>query len=97
MGGVEEWDWQKTNTRHVPGIQPADVKDLIEKNAKIIILSRGVQDRLQVSEETKKLIADIEKDGQVQFFIENTRIAVNHYNQLASENKPVGALIHSTC
>jgi hypothetical protein len=24
-GGAREWDWRETGTRHVPGIQPADV------------------------------------------------------------------------
>jgi hypothetical protein len=26
-GGGREWNWRKTNTGHVPGIQPADVQD----------------------------------------------------------------------
>jgi hypothetical protein len=29
-GGAREWDWRETGTRHVPGIQPADVQELIE-------------------------------------------------------------------
>ena len=30
-GGAREWDWRETGTRHVPGIQPADVRELIER------------------------------------------------------------------
>jgi hypothetical protein len=33
-GGAREWDWRETGTRHVPGIQPADVQELIEHGAK---------------------------------------------------------------
>src|SRR4029077_14646613 len=33
-GGAREWDWRDTGTRHVPGIQPADVQELIEHGAK---------------------------------------------------------------
>jgi hypothetical protein len=29
-GGGREWDWTETNTGHVPGIQPADVEELLE-------------------------------------------------------------------
>ena len=27
-GGSREWDWNESVTRHVPGIQPADVEEL---------------------------------------------------------------------
>ncbi|HNG96476.1 MAG TPA: hypothetical protein PLB32_26980, partial [Acidobacteriota bacterium] len=28
-GGGREWDWNETGTRHVPGIQPTDVQELL--------------------------------------------------------------------
>jgi hypothetical protein len=28
-GGGREWDWNETGTRHSPGIQPADVEELL--------------------------------------------------------------------
>jgi hypothetical protein len=40
-GGAREWDWRETGTRHVPGIQPADVQELIEQGARIVVLSKG--------------------------------------------------------
>ena len=40
-GGAREWDWRDTGTRHVPGIQPADVRELIEHGAKAVVLSKG--------------------------------------------------------
>jgi len=41
-GGAREWDWRETGTRHVPGIQPADVQELIERGARTVVLSKGV-------------------------------------------------------
>jgi len=41
-GGAREWDWRETGTRHVPGIQPADVRELIEHGAKAVVLSKGI-------------------------------------------------------
>ena len=29
-GGSREWDWRETGTEHVPGIQPADVQELLD-------------------------------------------------------------------
>ena len=29
-GGGREWDWRETETHHVPGIQPWDVKELLD-------------------------------------------------------------------
>ena len=40
-GGSREWDWNETGTRHVPGIQPSDVEELLEHGATVVVLSRG--------------------------------------------------------
>ena len=42
-GGAREWDWRETGTRHVPGIQPADVQELIEHGAKAVVLTKGIR------------------------------------------------------
>jgi hypothetical protein len=47
-GGGREWDWRETGTRHVPGIQPADVAELLDHGAEVVVLSKGVLERLQV-------------------------------------------------
>ena len=47
-GGGREWDWSETGTQHVPGIQPADVEELLEQGATVIVLSRGMQLRLRM-------------------------------------------------
>jgi hypothetical protein len=91
-GGGREWDWGETGTRHVPGIQPADVTELLERGARVIVLSRGMQERLQTCPET---LALLEERG-VEVHVAETTEAVRLYNELAV-SQPVGALLHSTC
>lgn len=91
-GGSREWDWNETGTHHQPGIQPADVEELLKKNAQIVILSKGFHERLQVCDET----TDFLTESEITFYILETGKAVEKYNDIRRE-KPVGALIHSTC
>lgn len=91
-GGSCEWDWKKSGTHHSPGIQPQDVHFLLDKGAEIIILSKGRYNRLKTSEQTLSLL----EQKSIPYFIFHTEKAVEKYNQLAKQ-KPVGALIHSTC
>lgn len=90
--GSEKWDWKRTNTHHRPGIQIADVKDLIDK-ADIFVLSLGMDHMLEVMSETISFL--IEKNKEV--FLLQTPEAVNKYNELAQQGKSVAALIHATC
>jgi hypothetical protein len=39
-GGARAWDWNETGTRHVPGIQPADVEELLTHGARVVVLSK---------------------------------------------------------
>lgn len=91
-GGSRAWDWTETGTQHVPGIQPADVEELLEHNAQIIILSKGINERLQTSAETIEFL----EDEGCTYHIIQTEKAVEKYNRLC-DNEQVGALIHSTC
>ncbi len=91
-GGSREWDWNETGTHHNPGIQPADVEELITKGAQVVVLSEGFYKRLGVCEET----TDFLKEKGVTFYILETEDAVEKYNVIREE-KPAGALIHSTC
>ena len=91
-GGAREWDWRETGTRHVPGIQPADVQELIEHGARTVVLSKGVWERLQVCPETLEVLP--ENDIQVEVL--QTEAAVERFNELR-ENIAVGGLFHSTC
>lgn len=92
-GGGSEWDWTETGTHHVPGIQPADVRELIEHGAKVIVLSRGQLRRLKTCPETLDLLED---EGIV-VHVEETRLAADRYNELAEAGEAVGGLFHSTC
>ncbi len=91
-GGARAWDWRKTGTHHKPGIQQADVEELIERGAVAVVLSKGIWERLQVCPETLELLAET----GVEVDVLQTEAAVERFNELR-ESVPVGALIHSTC
>ena len=91
-GGARAWDWNETGTSHRPGIQPADVRELLENGATTVVLSRGMNERLQVMEETLSLL----DEWGVTVHVLQTEEAVKKYNELRRE-ETVGALIHSTC
>jgi len=91
-GGGREWDWTETGTHHEPGIQPADVAEILEHGAETVVLSRGVYERLRTCRETLDLLA---RKG-VAVEVLQTERAVERYNALA-ETGPVGGLFHSTC
>jgi hypothetical protein len=91
-GGSREWDWSETGTDHVPGIQPADVEELLEHGAKVVVLSQGIYERLQVCSET----FDMLKQRGVGFYMLQTEQAVELYNKLR-EKEAVAGLFHSTC
>ncbi len=91
-GGAREWDWRETGTRHVPGIQPADVEELLERGATEVVLSKGVYKRLRVCPETLELL----ERRSIPVHVLPTPEAVERYNELCGE-RAVGALIHTTC
>lgn len=92
-GGGREWDWRETNTHHKPGIQPADVQELLDQGSKTIVLSRGMLLMLQTCPETLDLL----EQKQINIHVEETKTAAEIYNDLASRGEPVGGLFHSTC
>jgi hypothetical protein len=92
-GGAREWDWNETGTSHRPGIQPVDVEELIEHGAETVILSKGINERLQVKPET---LAALEEQN-VAVDVLQTEQAVERYNALQAKGEAVGGLFHSTC
>ena len=92
-GGAREWDWSETSTSHEPGIQPADVEELLDRGATVVVLSRGFEERLQVRRETLRKL----EERKVPVYVERTGEAVRLYNELSKKNEKVGALVHSTC
>jgi len=55
-GGAREWDWNETGTRHSPGIQPADVQELLSRGASVVVLGVGMLGRLKVQRETLEML-----------------------------------------
>jgi hypothetical protein len=58
-GGGREWDWSETGTRRSPGIQLEDLEEFLEQGATTIVLSRGMELRLQVGPRTLKPVPQI--------------------------------------
>jgi len=92
-GGGRPWDWNETGTRHAPGIQPADVAELLEHGCEEIVLSKGMYERLQTDAQTIEYL----KQRGVKCHIEETKAAVDVYNELAERGINVGGLFHCTC
>jgi hypothetical protein len=65
---------------------------LLEKGSKVVVLTRGMQLRLQTCPETLQLL----REKGISVHVEETRAAAELYNKL-TENKLVGGLFHSTC
>jgi hypothetical protein len=91
-GGARAWDWNETGTRHEPGIQPADVEELLERGTTAVVLSKGFYGRLGVTPEALRML----EDRGVAAHVRQTEEAIEFYNELR-ETQKVGALIHSTC
>ena len=92
-GGGREWDWSETNTHHSPGIQPADVDELVKNGCEAVVLSRGMLLQLLTCEETLSLL----QERGISVHVAETKEAAEIYNDLASKGIAVGGLFHSTC
>ncbi len=91
-GGAREWNWNETGTRHSPGVQLADVQELLDRGASVIILSSGQLGRLRIASGTRRALEEL----GIEYHVLETRKAIDLYQQLRRE-RGVGALIHSTC
>ncbi|WP_436529487.1 Mth938-like domain-containing protein [Actinoplanes sp. HUAS TT8] len=91
-GGGRPWNWNETGTQHDPGIQPADVAELLDNGATTVVLSRGMDLVLQVDPATLALL----RERDVEVHVAGTEDAVRIYNELAATTQ-VGGLFHSTC
>jgi hypothetical protein len=91
-GGAREWDWTETGTSHSPGIQFEDIRELIEHGATVVVLSQGMNGRLQVAPGTLDRLKQLGIDVHVL----PSKEAVDLYNRLR-ESEAVAALVHSTC
>jgi hypothetical protein len=78
---------------HKPGIQIADLEELIENGAEEVVLSRGMLLVLQTCPETLDYLEQLD----IAHHVEETTEAVRIYNELAQNGALVGGLFHSTC
>jgi hypothetical protein len=92
-GGAREWDWNETGTRHEPGIQPADLDELLTFDPDVVVLSRGRELRLHTQAETIAIL----KQKDMELVHAETSEAISRYNELAESGRRVAALLHSTC
>jgi len=91
-GGSRERNWRETQTSHRPGIQIADVQELLDHGANVVVLSRGMAECLHVTRETLAFL----KERQITVHVLPTKEAAALYNKLA-ETEPVAGLFHTTC
>lgn len=92
-GGGREWDWRETGTRHQPGVQQGDVEECVKAGAVEIVLSRGMDLKLGVPDDTVRWL---ENQG-IKVHVAETRQAVEIYNRLVGDGVKVGGCFHSTC
>lgn len=92
-GGSRAWDWNETGTRHAPGVQLADVEELLEHGARSVVVGRGMHGRLEVPPETRQAL---ERRG-IPLHDALTPAAVETYHRLRERTPEVGALLHTTC
>jgi hypothetical protein len=91
-GGARSWNWTETGTEHVPGVQLADVEELLEHGAEVVVLSLGVYGRLRAQEDTLEALAE----KGITTHVHKTNAAKKLYNQLCKDTA-VGGLFHTTC
>ena len=91
--GAKSWDWNLTGTNHDPGIQPTDIKEILDQNVEVMVLSRGMELKMNVCPETEDLL----KSQQIVYYLKETKEAVELFNRLSQEGKRVGGIFHSTC
>jgi hypothetical protein len=91
-GGGRAWDWAETGIRHSPGIQPADVEELLVHGATTVVLSQGMNKQLRVHPDTCRYL----EEHSITVHMAETREAVKIYNDLI-DGTLVAGLFHSTC
>lgn len=88
-----EWDWESSNTHHIPGVQTVDVQRLLDNGARTIVLALGFESALQVDPKTRDFLCD----KNIVNYALPTPDAIVKYKQLCSEGHDPGMLLHTTC
>ncbi|XP_068440758.1 mth938 domain-containing protein [Clinocottus analis] len=92
-GGSRAWDWRETGTNHSPGVQPADLEEVLKNGIDLLVIGRGMNEALQVPSATLDFVMQKGVDVRVL----QTEKAVAEYNKLAGQGAKVGGVFHSTC
>ncbi|KAM6945935.1 mth938 domain-containing protein [Aplochiton taeniatus] len=92
-GGSRAWDWRETGTNHCPGVQAADLEEVLKKGVDTLVIGRGMNEILQVPAST----LDFVKQHGVDVRVLQTEKAVAEYNILVGQGAKVGGVFHSTC
>lgn len=103
--GYIKWDWKDETVfvdSHNPGISTNAVKYLIDKDCKVIIITKGYGNQtytcdgyLKTNESVLKYIK--KKNANIAVYHLKTENAVQLWNTLLNRNIKVGMLLHSTC
>ncbi|KAI3354541.1 hypothetical protein L3Q82_019045, partial [Scortum barcoo] len=80
-GGSRAWDWRETGTDHHPGVQPADLEEVLKKGIDLLVIGRGMSEALQVPSTT----LDFVRQKGVDVKVLQTEKAVAEYNKLAGQ------------
>ncbi|KFV18006.1 Mth938 domain-containing protein, partial [Tauraco erythrolophus] len=78
---------------HSPGVQPADLEEVVQKGVRTLVIGRGMSEALQVPSST---VDYVRKNG-IDVLVLQTEKAVEEYNALAAQGVKVGGVFHSTC
>ncbi|XP_033988682.1 mth938 domain-containing protein [Trematomus bernacchii] len=92
-GGSRAWDWRETGTNHNPGVQPADLEEVLKIGVDLLVIGRGMSEALQVPSST----LDFVRQKGVEVRVLQTQEAVAEYNKLAGQGAKVGGVFPSTC
>ncbi|XP_074973504.1 mth938 domain-containing protein isoform X1 [Phalacrocorax aristotelis] len=91
VNGLGNATWR--TIKHSPGVQPADLEEVVKKGVKTMVIGRGMSEALQVPPST----LDYLKKNGIDVLVLQTEKAVEKYNALAAQGVKVGGVFHSTC
>ena len=86
-GAVKSW-WRKEGHR----VLPDDLSEALAANPELIIIGTGYGGRVEIAEETRKLLAE----RGIELLALKTAEAVEAYNELSPKRRAC-ALLHLTC
>ncbi|XP_078478663.1 mth938 domain-containing protein isoform X2 [Lampetra planeri] len=64
-GGSRAWDWRETGTDHRPGVQPADLQEVLDAGIETLVIGCGMNQALQISLWRRRFVKDA-ATGQVE-------------------------------